>query len=95
MTIVAEATLTTTYNGWKNKETWLANLWLTGDPESYNVLMEAVNMQAPAYEKAEWLKELLEQQLDCEVEVPCLWRDLLQTAFAEIDWLEVIKNNLD
>ena len=46
MTSVAEATQTvaTEYNGWSNRETWVVNLWLSGEPSNYNVLMEAVTM---------------------------------------------------
>ena len=84
----------TTCNGWSNRETWLANVWLTGEVSGYNVLMEAVAMQCPATDKAEWLKESLELQLDDEIDVPCMWRDLLRHAFNQVDWLEIIKGNL-
>ena len=34
---IAEATqtLATEYNGWTNRETWVVNLWLSNDMESY------------------------------------------------------------
>lgn len=97
MTSVAQATQTvsTEYNGWSNRETWLANLWLTNDQPSYSVLMEAINMQCPVFDKAEWLKDLLERQLDDEIDEPCIWRDLMQHAFRQIDWVEVIKANIE
>ena len=97
MTSVAEATQTvaTEYNGWSNRETWVVNLWLSGEPSSYSVLVEAVSMQCPAVDKADWLKERLEWQLDDEIEEACIWRDLLQHAFRQVDWLEIIKANLD
>ena len=41
-----------------NRETWLANVWLTGDQLSYGFLMEAINLPCPATDKAEWLKAL-------------------------------------
>lgn len=38
-----------TYNGWSNRETWLANLWLTNVQQSYNVPMDAIAVPAPVY----------------------------------------------
>ncbi len=37
MRSIAEATqtLATEYNGWTNRETWVVNLWLSNDMESY------------------------------------------------------------
>lgn len=82
-----------TYNGWSNRETWLANLWLTNEEGSYTTLMKAVENFKESWKGAEWLKNRLEDQLDCEIEVPCLWQDLLQDAFSHIDWIEIIENN--
>lgn len=82
------------YNGWSNRETWLTNLWLTNEEHGYAVLMEAVSLQRPAVDKAEWLRAQLEEQLDMEVVEPCLWCDLLQHAFRRVDWLEIVKGNL-
>ena len=84
-----------TYNGWCNRETWLANLWLTNDQQSYNILMDAISVPAPAYEKAEWLKGQLEIQLDDELGVACMWQDLLRHAFNQIDWVELVRTNLE
>ncbi len=32
----------TNYNGWTNRETWLVNLWLNNDLDSYNYRMESI-----------------------------------------------------
>ena len=72
---VAEATQaeTTDYNGWSNYELWLANLWLTNDESSYQLLLEALNQDSLRdYEKAEWLEMMLRYQLDDEIDTPCL-----------------------
>lgn len=94
-TAVQPSTVATEYNGWSNKETWIVNLWLSGNQASYSVLMDAVSMPCPAVDKVDWLKEQLEWQLDDVNEEACVWRDLLQHAFRQVDWLEIIKANLD
>jgi len=70
-------------------------LWLTNDQQSYNILMDAISVPAPAYEKAEWLKGQLEMQLDEELGVACMWQDLLRHAFNQIDWVELVRTNLE
>ena len=98
MTSVAleSSTVTTEFNGWSNRETWLANLWLTNDIASYEVLRQAVSLEnSSLYEQSQWLKDILEEQLDDEIETPCLWRDLLQHAFAQVNWREIVENNAE
>ena len=45
------------------------------------------------FTKAEWLEsELQDEMCDLELEAS-LWSDLLGTALARVNWLEVIENN--
>lgn len=91
---VQSQTVTAEYNGWSNYESWLANLWLTNDESSYQLLLEALNQDSLRdYEKAEWLEMMLRYQLDDEIDEPSLWQDLLRAAFGRIDWCEIIANN--
>lgn len=84
---------TTTYNGWSNKATWLASMWLNNDPMSQRVLLDALGALGDSFDKASVLQERLSKQLDQEIDVPCLWLDLLKLAFSQVNWVEVIERN--
>ena len=82
-----------TYNGWSNRETWLASLWLNNDPNSYSLLSEALELDTSDFKKAEWLKNQIEVEMyDLPLEAS-LWCDLLGTALTRVDWREVIEKN--
>lgn len=82
----------TTYNGWSNRETWLAGLWLTNEEASFDLLRQAIKYSCDSSEQAAWLEESLRLQLDCEAGDANLWSDLLTTAFGRINWLEVVEH---
>ena len=103
-----ESTIEKSYNGWRNYETWLANLWQTNDHQTYSYCQELARnvlskypaegdglftqRQAAALELAELMKE------ECQPEDPgyCnLFSDLLNAALAEIDWYEIATYFLD
>jgi hypothetical protein len=52
-------TVSVTYNGWSNRETWLVSLWLNNDPASYDLLQTACKKDGNAFSKVEWLKTQL------------------------------------
>ena len=86
---------TSTYNGFKNRETWLISLWLNNDQDSYELLSNVLGLSTSRTRKAEKLHNLVEDQMyDLELEAS-LWSDLLSTALAKVDWLEVIESNLE
>lgn len=86
---------TATYNGWSNRETWLASLWLNNDEYSYELLLAACKRRTSVFERADWLEKQLRDQLDDEAGVASMWSDLLSTAFYRINWVEVIEHNQD
>lgn len=84
-------------NGWRNYETWLANVWLTNGVEAGELLGEARRRPGKVIEQADWLRERVEELLDeimiCEAPFgeKGLFIDLLRSALEEIDWVEVVK----
>jgi hypothetical protein len=87
--------LTLTYNGWVNRETWLISLWLNNDEYNYRLLTDILELNLSSSNKAKKLQELVEDQMyDLDLRAN-LFSDLLATSLSKVDWLEVIKSNLD
>ena len=94
---IATVAADTTYNGWSNRETWLVSLWLNNDESLYSQLLVAIELQEPTSIKAEWLAERVHEQLDWHLEDQdaSLWVDMLRTSFYKVDWVEIIRANLE
>ena len=95
------------YNGWKNYETWNVALWLDNDQGSYNYWR---GVAQECYDDAEAEKHLtrkenaacdLADRLKNEIEesMPDLgasmFADLLGAAMSEVNWREIAENWLD
>ncbi len=82
-----------TYNGWCNRETWLASLWVGNTRSGYELLCGVIDQKVSDFRKVEMLKERLREEL-CYPEIgSSLWSDLLQTAWGRVNWLEVLEKN--
>ena len=78
-----------TYNGWKNRETWLVNVWLNNDEISYNYLIARLregNSLKQAKEVNQYFNELLE---DTSI---TLWKDLMFEVLSKVDWIELVSS---
>lgn len=84
---VAEAQ---TYNGWTNYETWLVNLWITGDEGYYSRFQEIVSFGDSLDDQAEALEDFLRSEHDGYSSV---WADLVNASLSEVNWYEIVEMN--
>lgn len=94
-----------TYNGWSNYETWVTNLWLTNDENTYAYCREAAESAfAEARSSATFtrsdryrlnfadaLKEIVTSGHPLQ-DSPGLYSDLLTGAIGEVNWMEIASN---
>jgi hypothetical protein len=97
---------TKTYNGWMNYETWCVNLWLNNDEGSYRHICrlaqsawddaEASQHLTRAQEAARELASTLADEAESNMpEVNGLYKDLLTSALAEVDWEEIAEHLIE
>lgn len=88
------------YNGWSNYETWVVDLWLTNDKDSYDCLTQEAQVH---YNDAQTGPHLTREQIathklsvslelmleKCAPELSGVYGDLLSHALRKVDWLEL------
>jgi hypothetical protein len=82
----------TTYNGWKNYETWAVHLWLSNEEPLYHEARELADAEYeyPTMGPCDAFKEWVEEMMPA-LEEGSLQADLLGAALSEVDWLEVVE----
>ena len=94
MTTVAETTqaITTEYNGWGNRETWVVNMWLTNDQCYYDELCDITRNFDMTDEQVEELEWYVHWLIDIN-ELASMTSDLLTTSLGRVNWYEIIETN--
>ncbi len=90
------------YNGWRNYETWVVNLWLTNDEVSYNSLYDLAKETPDKFALSQILRvdteerfyDLRDNSVN-EIEIPGMFQDLLMKAIGRVDWLEVAEHAIE
>ena len=85
-----------TYNGWKNKETWLVNVWLNNDYEMYQYYLgrvtDAWNNNGNVMEE---LKEIVWEIYRDEHRESGLINDLIATSLNNVDWSRLAEHYIE
>jgi hypothetical protein len=99
------------YNGWKNRQTWLVNLWLNNKPSSQQALYDIANdaeelvdgSPAPIYMRADTLMEYIMdrfymlESLQKEIDNPFngLFLDLINVGIWSADLEAIVSGAVD
>jgi len=82
------------YNGWKNRETWLVNLWINNDPYLQGELEWITKRDVGIYLKVQDLRDLVEDiAFDHINESSGMGSDLVNTALMRASLTEIIESN--
>jgi hypothetical protein len=81
------------YDGWSNRETWLANLWINNDLALYNYLKSLVRSNRTLSGKASDLAWMMDELVEDNTFSDNLASDLLRAAYDRIRWVEIIQHN--
>ena len=98
----------TSYNGWSNYETWVVNLWLGNDEDSYSTCRSLAlrcveesfadnvfsRKERACYQLANELKELIEDRNPLASEAN-VYADLLNASLGEVNWQEIANSFLE
>lgn len=88
-----------TYNGWTNWETWLTNLWLSDDEDTWSqwanasrIALQSQSVDEARYDVSKQLKESFSQQVP---EQSGLFTDFIIRALREVNWEEIASHLVD
>ena len=74
----------TTYNGWKNKETWLVNVWYMDHMPEYFADVEQYHVEPNELQEA---VEYIAEESEALSRLPAgLLSDFISTCWGEVDW---------
>jgi len=78
------------YNGWKNRETWLVNVWYMDDMPNYFADMDQFHVEAnELQESVQYIAEECEALSQLK---PGLLSDFINGCWADVDWHELAEH---
>lgn len=86
--------MSTEYNGWKNYETWLVNLWIDNDGDSWHWRERAAELRDTSDlsdEMEQFYTELAAQSIPSSG----MFNDLFNSALREVCWYDIAEHYIE
>ena len=82
------------YNGWKNYETWLVNLWIDNDGvgEYWRERAEEVR---DVSDLADEMQQFYTELAETEIPASGMFADLFNSALREVSWYDIAENYIN
>ena len=78
------------YNGWKNKETWLVNIWYMDSMSEYFAGMGEYHVEANELEE---VVTYTAEECEALSQLPAgLLSDFINTCWGEVDWYSLVEH---
>jgi len=82
------------YNGWKNYETWLVNLWIDNDGAAEHWRERAEEVRDVS-DLADEMQEFYTEQAEQVIPSQGMFNDLFNSALREVSWYDIAKNYIN
>ena len=82
------------YNGWKNHETWLVNLWIDNDGAAEHWRDRAYEVRDVS-DLADEMQEYYTEQAEQVIPSQGMFNDLFNSALREVSWYDIAANYIN
>lgn len=79
------------YNGWKNYETWLVNLWIDNDGAAEHWRERAEEVRDVS-DLADEIQEYYTEQAEQVIPYQGMFNDLFNSALREVSWYDIAEH---
>ena len=86
--------MNTEYNGWKNYETWLVNLWIDSDGGT-GYWAERADDVRDVSDLADEMQQFYTELAETEIPASGMFADLFNSALREVSWYDIAEHYID
>lgn len=83
------------YNGWKNYETWVVNLWIDNDQGFADTWRERAEEVRDVSDLADEMQQFYTELAETEIPASGMFADLFNSALREVSWYDIAENYID
>ena len=83
------------YNGWKNYETWVVNLWIDNDQGFADTWRERAEEVRDVSDLADEMQQFYTELAETEIPASGMFADLFNSALREVSWYDIAEHYID